>query len=217
MTEKKITILLVDDHKVLREGLRALLESEEDMTVIGEADTGSQAIQLSIELKPEIVVLDIGLPDMNGIDALRAIREKNKKSKIIVLSMYSHREVVMQAIEAGCAGYVPKSTAHTSLLDAIHAVMRGERFLHPTAATALVSSITRELSPIEKFEQLSSREQEVLKQLALGFNSREIGEQLQVSSKTVETYRERIMEKLNMEHRSDLVRFALQVGLLDNY
>jgi len=217
MTEKKITILLVDDHKVLREGLRALLESEDDMIVIGEADTGAQAIRSSIELEPDIVVLDIGLPDMNGIDSLRAIREKNKKSKIIILSMYSHREVVMQAIEAGCAGYVPKSTAHTSLLDAIHTVMRGERFLHPTAATALVASITKELSPIEKFEQLSNREQEVLKQLALGFNSREIGEQLQVSSKTVETYRERIMEKLQMEHRSDLVRFALQAGILDNY
>ncbi len=214
MIDKIISILLVDDHKMLRDGLRALLESEDNLRVIGEADTGAQAIQLATELQPDIIVMDLGLPDMNGIAAIRAIRSQNKKSQIIVLSMYSHKEVVMQSIEAGCAGYVPKSSAHTSLLQAIYTVMEGKRYLHPTAATALVDSITMDQPLLERFAMLSNREQEVLKLTAMGFNSREIGEKLFVSPKTVETYRQRAMEKLNLEHRSDLVKFALQAGLL---
>ncbi len=215
MNAKKITILLVDDHKMLREGLKALLESEEDMQVIGEADTGEQAIRLGVELKPDIIVMDLGLPDMNGVSAIRAIRDRNRKSQIIVLSMYANKVVVMQSIEAGCAGYVPKSSAHTDLLEAIHTVLEGKRFLHPTAATALVESITTD-QPLEgKFESLSKREQEVLKLTAKGFNSREIGKQLYLSAKTIETYRQRAMQKLNLQHRSDLVDFALKVGLLN--
>jgi two-component system response regulator NreC len=214
MSVRKITILLVDDHKMLREGLKALLESEEDMQVIGEADTGAQAIQLGVELKPDIIVMDLGLPDMNGVSAIQAIRDRNGKSQIIVLSMYANKAVVMQSIEAGCAGYVPKSSAHTDLLEAIHTVMGGKRFLHPTAATALVESITTD-QPLEgKFESLSKREQEVLKLTARGFNSREIGEQLYLSAKTIETYRQRAMQKLKLQHRSDLVEFALKAGLL---
>ena len=215
MNPKMISILLVDDHKMLREGLKALLESEEDMQVIGEADTGEQAIRLGVELEPDIIVMDLGLPDMNGVSAIRAIREENRKSQIIVLSMYAHKEVVMQSIEAGCAGYVPKSSAHTDLLEAIHTVLEGKRFLHPTAATALVESITTD-QPLEgKFESLSKREQEVLQLTAKGFNSREIGEQLYLSAKTIETYRQRAMQKLNLQHRSDLVDFALKIGLLN--
>lgn len=216
MTSKKISIILVDDHKMLREGLKALLESEADLHVIGEADTGEQAIQMGIELKPDIIVMDLGLPDMNGVAAIRAIREQNRKSQIIVLSMYANKAVVMQSIEAGCAGYVPKSTAHTDLLEAIHTVMGGKRFLHPTAATALVESITSD-QPLEgTFESLSNREQEVLTLTAKGFNSREIGEKLYLSPKTVETYRLRAMQKLNLEHRSDLVDFALKAGILND-
>jgi two-component system, NarL family, response regulator NreC len=214
MSDKTITILLVDDHKMLRDGLKALLESEDYIQVIGEADTGEQAIKLGIELQPDIIVMDIGLPDMNGVAAIWAIRSKNTKSQIIVLSMYSHKEIVRQSIEAGCAGYVPKSSAHTSLLQAIYTVMEGKRYLHPTAATALFDSLSLDQPLIEKFAMLSNREQEVLKLTARGFNSREISEKLVLSSKTVETYRQRAMEKLSLEHRSDLVKFALQAGLL---
>ncbi len=138
MSEDKISILLVDDHQMLREGLKALLESEHDLEVVGEAATGHQAIQLAGELSPDIIVMDLGLPDMNGVAAIQAIRSRDSQSQIIVLSMYANKAVVMQSIEAGCAGYVPKSSAHTSLLEAIHTVMGGKRFLHPTAATALV-------------------------------------------------------------------------------
>lgn len=213
---KKITILLVDDHKMLREGLKALLESEDDMLVIGQADTGAQAIQLGLELDPDIIVMDLGLPDMNGVAAIRAIRDKNKKSQIIVLSMYAHKEVVMQSIEAGCAGYVPKSSAHTDLVEAIHTVLNGKTFLHPTAATALVESITTDQPLEEQFASLSKREQEVLRLTALGFNSREIGEKLFLSAKTVETYRQRAMQKLGLQHRSNLVEFAMKIGLLND-
>jgi DNA-binding NarL/FixJ family response regulator len=214
MNPKKITILLVDDHQMLREGLKALLESEENLQIIGEAGTGKQAIQLGVDLKPDIIVMDLRLPDMNGVAAIRTIRRKNKKSRIIVLSMYTYKEVVMQAIEAGCAGYVPKSSAHIDLLRAIRTVLEGETFLHPMAATALVESI-RVDQPLEvEFDNLSKREQEVLTLTARGFNSREIGEKLFLSAKTVETYRQRAMGKLGLQHRSDLVEFALRVGVL---
>ncbi len=217
MNEGKISILLVDDHKVLRDGLRALLESEDNLAVIAEAGTAEQAIQLSCSLNPDIIVMDLGLPDMSGLEAIRAIRGRNQTSRIIVLSMFSGREFVVPAIEAGCDGYVPKSSAHTSLLEAIRTVMRGERDLHPKAATALMESFRARKSEIQLFTELSEREQEVLRLTALGFSGREIGEQLIISPKTAETYRQRAMEKLNLEHRADLVKFALRAGLLDGY
>lgn len=217
MDEKKISIILVDDHKVLRDGLKALLELDETMLVVAEADTGEEAIQISIELVPDIIVMDIGLPDMSGLDAIQTIRKRNLKSRIIVLSMYTKREFVLRAIKEGCAGYVPKSSAHTSLLDAIHVVMGGERYLHPKAATALVESITLEQTVMQKLKILSKRERDVVRLVAMGFTSREIGEDLFISPKTAETYRQRAMEKLELDSRSDLVRFALQAGLLKDF
>jgi two-component system response regulator NreC len=217
MNSLSIRILLVDDHKVLRDGLRSLLESEADMRIIAEADSGQQAIQLTLEQNPDIVIMDLGLPDMNGLEAIRQIRCQNQSSGIIVLSMYSRKEFVRQAIEAGANGYVPKSSAHTSLLRAIRVVQSGERYLHPKAATALVESITSKESEAELYTNLSDREQEVLKLTALGFTSREIGEKLVISPKTAESYRQRAMEKLNLYHRSDLIRFALRAGILDDF
>ena len=212
-----IRLMLVDDHKILRDGLRALLESEEDLAVVGEADTGAQAIALADTLQPDVIIMDISLPDMNGLDAVRAIRRHNHSSRILVLSMYSRREFVLQAIEAGCDGYVPKSSTHTSLVQAIAVVMAGERYLHPTAATALVGARLGEGSEAEQFSRLSDREQDALRMTALGYNSREIGEQLMLSPKTVETYRQRAMEKLGLEHRADLIQFALRAGILQGY
>jgi two-component system, NarL family, response regulator NreC len=216
--DRKITILLVDDHKMLRDGLRALLESEADITVIAEADTGGQAITLAHAHQPDVIVMDLGLPDMSGLDAIRAIRQENTTSRIIVLSMYGRREFVIPAIEAGCDGYVPKSATHTSLLQAIRVVLRGERFLHPTAATALVERFTQqEASETEQFNELSEREREVLQLAAAGYTSREIGDRLIISPRTVDTYRHRAMEKLGLDQRSDLVKFALRAGILDDY
>lgn len=217
MPANPVRILLVDDHKVLRDGLRALLESEDDLVVIAEAGTGQDAITLTEEHLPDVIVMDLGLPDMSGLEAIRTIRKTNKQSRIVVLSMYSRREFVVPAIEAGCDGYVPKSSTHTSLLEAIRVVLRGERFLHPTAATALMESMTSKQSEAEKFALLSEREQAVFRLSALGFTSRETGEQLFISPKTVDTYRQRAMEKLELLHRSDLIKFALRAGLLDDF
>ena len=212
-----ITILLVDDHKVLRDGLRALLESEADLSVVAEAGNGRDAIRLAQELQPDIIVMDLGLPDISGLEAISAIRDAKVDSRIIVLSMYVRREFVRPAIEAGCDGYLPKSSTHTSLLEAIRVVLTGERYLHPKAATALVESVTAKETESELYQQLSEREQAVLRFTALGFTSRETGEKLIISSKTVETYRHRAMEKLGLTHRSDLVKFALRAGILDDF
>ena len=213
----RVRVLLVDDHKVLRDGLRALLEQEADLQVVGEAGTGAQAIDLAKSLAPDVMVLDLGLPDMNGLEVIRTIRQHNTEMRIVVLSMYSRREFVAPALAAGCDGYVPKSSTHTSLLQAIRTVLDGERYLHPTAATAFIGSLRDERSEFSQFEALSEREQDVIRLSAQGFTSREIGERLMISSKTVETYRQRAMEKLNIEHRSDLVKFAVRAGLLDDF
>ena len=210
-------LLLVDDHKILRDGLRVLLESEDDLAVVGEADTGAQAVALAASLHPDVIIMDISLPDMSGLDAIRIICQTDNRCRILVLSMYSRREFVAQALEAGCDGYVPKSATHTSLVQAIAVVMAGERYLHPTAATALVGARSGELSETERFNQLSEREQSVLRLTALGFNSREVGERLILSPKTVDTYRTRAMEKLGVEHRSDLIQFALRAGILQGF
>lgn len=212
-----VRILLVDDHEVLRNGLRALLEHETDLQVVGEAGTGAQAIALAKTVAPDVMVLDLGLPDINGLEVIRAIRQHNSNLRIVVLSMYSRREFVMPAIEAGCDGYVPKSATHTSLLQAIRTVLAGERYLHPTAATVLINSIKDDQSEAAQFAALSEREQDVLRLAVQGFTSREIGEKLIISSKTVETYRQRAMEKLGIEHRSGLVKFAVRAGLLDDF
>lgn len=212
-----LRILLVDDHNVLRDGLRALLEHEADLQVVGEAGSGAQAIAMAQTLVPDLIVLDLGLPDMSGIDVIRTLRQQRSEVRIVVLSMYSQREFVVPAIEAGCDGYVPKSSTHTSLLQAIRTVLTGERYLHPTAATTLFGSLKDHHAEAAQFAALSEREQDVLRLTAQGFTSREIGESLVISAKTVETYRQRAMEKLGIERRSDLVKFAVRAGLLDDF
>ncbi len=216
MNEDPIRVLLVDDHQMLRDGLRSLLESRDEVQVIGEANSGGEAIQRAQDLQPQVLILDLGLPDMNGMDVIRAVKEKQPDLKIVVLSMHISREYVKGAVEAGCDGYIPKSSTHSSLLDAIRVVMGGERFLHPKAASALVESITKE-EPIEsRLQELSDREVEVVRLTAMGFTSRESGLKLNISPKTVDTYRSRAMEKLDLQQRSELIRFALQAGLLDD-
>lgn len=217
MKVNPIRVLLADDHKVLRAGLVALLDDEEDITVIGEAGTGEEAIRIALEARPDIVVMDLGMPGVSGLEAIREIRRQSPNIRILVLSMHSGQEVVMQAIQAGCDGYVPKSSAHTNLLRAIRVVYSGERYLHPTAATAVVNELTARQAKAGLLSVLSDREKEVLRLTAMGFTSREIGEKLALSPKTVDTYRLRAMEKLNLEHRSDIIRFALQAGLLKEF
>lgn len=217
MTDNPIRILLVDDHQILREGLKALLDSEADLHVIAEASTGWEAIRQAELSHPHVIIMDLGLPDISGLEAVQEIRKLGLEIKIIVLTMHSQRKFVLQAMELGCDGYVPKSSAHESLLQAIRVVVAGESFLHPKAARALISSIKQGKNEEELLTDLSERELEVFKLTAMGFNSREIGEKLLLSSKTVDTYRQRAMEKLGLDHRSDIIRFALQAGLLKDF
>jgi two-component system, NarL family, response regulator NreC len=214
MTSLPVRILLIDDHKILRDGLRALLESESDIEVVGDTGQGIKGLQMAVELKPDIVVIDLGLPDISGLEAIRKIRTADSGIRTIVLSMHTQKDFILQAIEAGCDGYVPKSTAHTNLLLAIQTVHAGERFLDPKVASVLMDSYSKNLSEIELFNQLSEREQDVIKLTAQGYISREIAEVLFLSPKTVETYRQRAMEKLGLDNRPDLIRFALKAGLL---
>lgn len=213
---RRIRILLADDHEVLRAGLRVLIDSEPDMTVVGEAASGEEAMQGALDASPDVIVMDLHMPGVSGLDAIRLIREQRLPVRIVVLSMFSRHEMVMQAIKAGCDGYVPKSSAHSSLLQAIRVTYAGNRYLHPTAAAAVMDELASEDAKALMLETLSDREKEVIRLTALGFNSREIGDRLALSSKTVETYRQRAMDKLGLNHRSGLVRFALQAGLLED-
>jgi len=213
----KIRVFLVDDHQVLRDGLQLLLESASDLQVIGEAENGTAALEMIPRLKPDIVVMDLSLPDISGIEVTRAIRNQVPGVHIVVLSMHILKDFVLNAIQAGADGYVPKSSTHESLLDAIRAVAAGERYLHPTAANILVENYREEESQEEiLFKELTTREQEVFRLTAQGFTSKEIGEKLIISPKTVDTYRQRAYEKVGVEHRSELVRLALKLGLLDD-
>jgi two-component system response regulator NreC len=213
----KIRVLLVDDHHVLRDGLKVLLDAEDDILVIGEANNGQEAFDLTLNLNPDVVVMDLGLPDFSGFEAIKLIRERKHPVRIVVLSMHTRKEFVVRAIEAGADGYVPKSSTHVSLLDAIRTVQSGERYLHPKAATALVETYMEDMNSDEiRYQELTAREQEVFQLTAMGFTSREIGEKLVISPKTVDTYRQRAVDKLGIEHRSELVRFALKIGILDD-
>ena len=212
----KTKILLADDHKVLRDGLRALLEGEDDMDVVAEAGTVDEAVAGAVKFKPDVIVMDLGMPGGSGLDAIRRIRQMKLPVRIVVLSMHSGREVVMQVLQAGSDGYVPKSSAHTDLVQAIRTVHNGQRFLHPEATTTLVDELLDKREESKLVSILSERERDVLKLTAMGFTSREIGKQLALSPKTVDTYRERAMVKLNIDHRTDVIRFALRAGLLDS-
>ncbi|HEX7049536.1 MAG TPA: response regulator transcription factor [Longimicrobiales bacterium] len=211
-----IRILLVDDHAVLRAGLRALLDAEPDLRVVGEASTGEEGVERARELRPDIVVMDLSMPGIGGLEATRRIAALEQNPKILVLTVHAEEEYLLPVLEAGGSGYVTKTSADEDLIEAIHTVARGEVFLYPSAAKLLLkgyreAEVGREAGPLER---LSDREREVLALTAEGFSSSEIGEKLFISPKTVDTYRSRIMEKLGLKHRSELVRFALRTGLL---
>lgn len=211
-----IRILLADDHVVLRAGLRALLDAEEDMVVVGEAGTGEEAIDAVERLNPDVVVMDLSMPGMGGLEATRRIAALGKDTRVLVLTMHAEEEYLLAVLEAGGMGYVKKTSADEDLTNAIRTVARGEVFLYPSAAKLLLQGFRRRGEPSEPdpLAQLSEREREVLLYTAEGYSSSEIGEKLFISPKTVDTYRSRIMEKLKLNHRSELVKFALKTGLL---
>lgn len=208
-------ILLVDDHAMFRAGIKALLEAEGRMTVVGEASTGDEAVDKVRELKPDVVVMDLSMPDSNGLEATRRIAALELDTKVLVLTVHAEEEYLVPVVEAGASGYLTKTSADTDLIEAIRVVARGEVFLPPKATTLLLQRYkAAESEDTTSLHDLSTREQEVLALTAEGYSSREIGKKLFISPKTVDTYRSRIMDKLGLNHRSELVRFALRVGLL---
>lgn len=212
-----IRILIADDHALVRAGLRAVLNAQPDFEVVGEAATGAETVSRVAELQPEVVLLDISMPDGNGLDAAKLIRQRSPGVRIIVLTMYDDEGYLRQFLEIGAAGYVLKKAADTELADAIRAVHRGEPFVYPSLMPKLIDSYLHRdtdddggVSP----EVLSPRELEVMRLVALGYTSKQIADKLIIGTSTVETHRARIMEKLGLTSRAQLVRYALAKGLL---
>lgn len=210
------TILLADDHSVLRSGLKLLLESQPDLRVVGEASSGLEALELAGKLQPDLILLDLSMPSLGGLDALPVLRKTVPAAKILILTMHDDPQYLRTALKSGASGYVLKKAADAELISAIRAVLRGEMYVHPSLTRALLDDMLPppEASTPDAWHTLSEREQSVLKLVALGYTSAEIAAQLSLSDKTVETYRARGMEKLGLSHRAALVRFALKKGLI---
>lgn len=212
-----IRLLLVDDHVVVRSGLRMLLESEQDVEIVGEAASAKGAIEAVNELSPTVVLMDIGLPDISGIDAARQIKALNPQIAIVALTIHEDEEYFFKMLEAGASGYVPKRAAPEELLTAIRAAAKGEVYLYPSLAKLLVKDFLAHDSGSrneQALDGLTTREQEVLAHLADGASNDEIAETLSISPKTVARHRENIMDKLNMHSRTELVKYAIRKGII---
>ncbi len=214
----KIRILLVDDHAILRAGLRALLSAEPDIEVVSEAGNGLEAVAQTEKLSADIVLMDITMPVMDGLEATRRIHQSCPEVKVLVLTIHDSEEYLFQILEAGGAGYLVKDSADTDLINAIHAVYRGEAFLSPLAAKMVIKRYLRAVGQEEQkqnYEDLTRREKEIRKLIADGYTNQEIADLLIISVKTVETHRAHILEKLELRTRADLVKYARSQGLLD--
>lgn len=212
-----IKIMLADDHKMIRDGLKALIGKQKDMEVIGEAADGQTAVRTARKLSPDVVVMDIGMPDLNGIEAARQITALPHKPKVIGLSMHSDRRYVSQMLKAGASGYLLKDNAFEELVKAISTVVKGQTYLSPEIAEAVVDDYRRVKTDDDGsvFALLTEREREVLQQIAEGCSTKEIAGELSVSVKTVETHRRQIMEKLKLHSVAELTKYAVKEGLTD--
>lgn len=212
-----IRLLLVDDHAVVRSGLRMLLASESDVEIVGEAGSGSEAVVAAASARPDVILMDIGLPDMTGIEATRVVKSQFPEIAIVALTIHEDEEYFFRMLDAGASGYVPKRAAPEELLTAIRAAASGEVYLYPSLAKLLVKdylSQERETANRSTLDGLTEREQEVLSLLAEGHNNAEIASALVISPKTVERHRENIMRKLNLHSRAELVRYAIRKGII---
>ena len=212
-----IRLLLVDDHEVVRTGLRMLLESAGGVEIVGEAGTARDALEMVSEIRPDVVIMDIGLPDMTGIEAAREIKARRPETSIVALTIHEDQEYFFKMLEAGATGYVPKRAAPEELLTAIEAAAAGEVYLYPSLAKFLVKdylSQEPQFKATRALDGLTEREQEVLAQLADGASNAAIGEALGISPKTVARHRENIMRKLNLHSRTELVKYAIRKGII---
>ncbi len=213
----RIRVLLADDHRLVRAGLRMLLGTQPDIEVVGEAGDGEETVVEVQRLRPDVVLMDLAMPKGGGLDATKRISASGLPVRVLILTAQAEAQYLLPVLRAGGSGYLLKDAADEELVEAIRAIHRGEAYLPPSAASLLVRDYMHrmgESEPRDAFEQLSPREREVLRITAEGYDAREIGERLFLSPKTVETYRRRAMEKLGLQSRAELVRYALKHGLL---
>ena len=216
----KTKVLLAEDHTIVRKGLRSLLDKETGIEVVGEAEDGREAIVKAKKLHPDIVVMDIAMPGLNGLEATRQIKKRFSDIKIIILTMHANEEYILQSLKAGASGYLVKKAAPAELISAINAVHKGHSFLSPSISRMVIDEYIRRSKEIsegeEGFEQLTVREREVLQLIAEGRKTREIAELLYISIKTVETHRSHIMNKLDIHSTAELTRYAIRKGIISS-
>jgi len=216
----KTRVLLVEDHTIVRKGLRSLLDKETGIKVVEEAEDGREAILKAEELHPDVVVMDIAMPGLNGLEATRQIKKRFPDIKIIILTMHANEEYILQSLKAGASGYLIKKAAPVELISAINAVHKGNSFLSPSISRMVIDEYIRRSKEIsegeEGFERLTVREREVLQLIAEGRKTREIAELLYISIKTVETHRAHIMNKLDIHSTAELTRYAIRKGIISS-
>jgi len=206
-------ILLVDDHRMMREGLRAILEKNDAISVVGEAASGREAVRLAQEKRPDVVVMDVAMPDMNGIEATRAIRAARPETKVVALSNHADRRYVQAILDAGASGYVLKANAYDELLRAVEAAARGRKYLCAEVTTDVIESALQRGTPGSVYELLGAREREVLQLLAEGLTSSQIAQRMGVSTSTIETHRRNVMRKLDLHSVAELTKYAIREGV----
>ena len=217
MSARPIRVILADDHAVVRAGLRAVLGTAWDIVVVGEAANGYDAVDLAERLKPDIVVMDLSMEDGDGTEATKTIVARGLPCRVLVLTMHPEEDYLVPLLEAGAAGYLMKNAADRELVDAVRAVARGDMYVRPAAVRSCAKGLARR-DPLRgeraRYSRLTERERDVLRLTAQGYSAPEIGERLAISPKTVDTYKQRIHEKLGFAHRAEYVQFALKLGLL---
>lgn len=213
MGAKKITVLLADDHSVVRQGFRHILENEPDMEIIGEAGNGRETVELGTKLAPDVVVMDVAMPELNGIEATRRLMAASPRTRVLALSMHKDSVYVREILRAGARGYLLKDAFDQDLVNAVRAVAKGEGYLSPAIADAVLADYRQHVT--DPIDLLTSREREVLQLIAEGKTNKEIAGLLNLSVYTVDAHRGKIMEKLNLHSTGELVRFAVRKGLID--
>ena len=214
---KNIKVVIADDHTILRQGIKSLLDIQEGIEVMGEAKDGREAIKTIEELLPDVILMDIAMPGLNGLEATRRIKKKFPKVKVVVLTMHANEEYIFQILNAGADGYLVKETAFQDLISAINAVHKGEAFMSPSISKKVMTDYIQRAQGEEKvgFDTLTTREREILQLVAEGNSNKKIAEALFISPKTVETHRAHIMDKLNIHDRAGLIKYAIRKGMIN--